>query len=182
LPTVVADNETGLRPPAVFIGPPAAGKSRLAKRVARILDVPLIDTDTVIVNAHGPIAEIFATHGEAHFRQLEEDAVARALLTRAVVALGAGAVMTASTAEALKGHHVVLLTTTAEAVSTRLNPKKRPLMRDGIDAWVALVAERTPTYNRLAAAVWDTSSRPIDHIADDIAQWVRTRTDETGGS
>jgi shikimate kinase len=182
LPTVVADNNTGLRPLVVFIGPPAAGKSRIGKRVARILDAPLIDTDTVIVNAHGPIAAIFATHGEAHFRQLEADAVAHALQRRAVVALGAGAVMTLSTAHALHGHHVVLLTTTAEAVLTRLNPKKRPLMRDGIGAWAALVAERAPTYTRLATAVWDTSSRPIDQIAEDIAEWVRTRADETGGS
>jgi len=178
----VAENETGSRPLVVFIGPPAAGKSRIGKRLARILDAPLIDTDTVIVNAHGPIAEIFATHGEAHFRQLEADAVAHALLSPAIVALGGGAVMTPSTADALNGHHVVLLTTTAEAVLARLNPKKRPLMRDGIEAWATLVAERTPTYNRLATAVWDTSSRPIDHIAEDIAEWVRAQPRTTGGS
>ena len=55
-------------------------------------------------------------------------------------------------------------------------------IRDGIDAWVDLVAGRMPTYVALAAATWDTSSRPIDHIAAEIAEWVRDRAHSAGGS
>ena len=50
-------------PLVVLIGPPAAGKSRIGKRIARTLDAPFIDTDREIVAAHGPIPQIFAEHG-----------------------------------------------------------------------------------------------------------------------
>ncbi|MDO8338165.1 MAG: shikimate kinase, partial [Microcella sp.] len=82
-------------PVVVLIGPPAAGKSRVGKRVARILDLPVIDTDKVIAAEHGPIPEIFAAHGEPHFRALERAAVVDALRERAVVSLGGGAVLDA---------------------------------------------------------------------------------------
>lgn len=166
----------------MLIGPPAAGKTRVGKRVGRILDIPFIDTDHVIVAEHGPIPEIFATHGEAAFRRLEAGAVEHALTHRAVVSLGGGAVMTASVAESLVGLPVVLLTISAEAASERLDPEKRPLVRDGIGAWVDLVEARQPTYAALASATWDTSTRPIDHIAAEIAEWALHRAASAGGS
>lgn len=169
-------------PLLVLIGPPAAGKTRVGKRVARILDVPFIDTDRVVAEAHGPIPEIFAARGEAGFRELETAAVLEALREGAVVSLGGGAVMTPRVAEALAGHPVVLLTITAEAAAERLDPETRPLVRDGIGAWVALVDSRMPTYTALATATWDTSSRPIDHIAAEIAEWARERAAAAGGS
>lgn len=169
-------------PLAVLIGPPAAGKTRVGKRVARILGAPFIDTDRVIADQYGPITEIFATQGEAGFRALEAEAVAHALGERAVVSLGGGAVMTPSVAESLAGRPVVLLTITAKAAELRLDPVTRPLVREDIGAWIDLVATRMPAYTALAVATWDTSSRPIDHIATEIAEWARDRADSTGGS
>lgn len=166
----------------MLIGPPAAGKTRVGKRVARILDVPFIDTDRVIAAEHGPIADIFATRGEIEFRAREAEAVAHALGQVAVVSLGGGAVMTRSVAEALAGQPVVLLTISAEAAELRLDPETRPLVREGIGAWVDLVAARMPTYRALAVATWDTSSRPIDHIAAEIAEWSRQPAASAGGS
>ncbi len=162
-------------PLLALIGPPAAGKSRIGKRAARALGVPFIDTDRLVSAEHGPIPKIFAEQGEARFRELEAAAVLAALGRRAVVSLGGGAVMTSSVAQALSEHPVVLLTVSPDAASARLDPETRPLVRDGIGAWVALVEQRMPTYERLADAQWDTSVRPIDMIAAEIAQWVRTR-------
>jgi shikimate kinase len=173
----------GTGPLVVLIGPPAAGKSRVGKRLGRILNAPVIDTDKQIAAVHGPIPEIFAEQGEAAFRALEAEAVADALQQPgAIVALGGGAVMTPSVAAALEGRPVVLLTITPDAAAERLDPDTRPLVRDGIGAWVELVARRMPTYTTLAAATWDTSSRPIDHIADEIAEWARERAAAAGGS
>lgn len=169
-------------PLLVLIGPPVAGKSRVGKRVARILDAAFIDTDRVIVAEHGPISEIFAERGEPAFRALEAHAVIEALEQCAVVALGGGAVMTPSVAAALTGRPVVLLTIAPEAAAERLDPETRPLVRDGIGAWVDLVARRMPTYRALATASWDTSTRPIDHIAAEIAEWARDRARVAGGS
>jgi shikimate kinase len=167
----------------VLIGPPAAGKSRVGRRIGRILDAPFIDTDKKIAAEHGPIPGIFATQGEAAFRELEAEAVADALQQPgAVVSLGGGAVMTSSVAEALARHPVVLLTITPEAAAERLDPESRPLVREGIGAWVDLVARRMPIYESLADATWDTSSRPIDRIAEEIAEWARDRAATAGGS
>ncbi|GAA1726434.1 shikimate kinase [Microcella frigidaquae] len=177
-----ATTDAGNRPLVVLIGPPAAGKTRTGKRVARALAVPFIDTDRVIAAEHGPIPAIFAERGEAAFRALEADAVDAALRQRAVVALGGGAVMTPSVAAALRGHPVVLLTVSAEAAADRLDAESRPLVRDGIGAWESLVAQRMPTYTALATAAWDTSSQPLDRVAAEIAEWARDRAAAAGGS
>ena len=162
------------RPLVVFIGPPGAGKTRLGKRVARILGAPFIDTDRLIVAQHGPIPEIFTSLGEPEFRRIERTIVAEALETEAVVSLGGGAVLNAETQAQLAARHVALITVSAEAVSSRIGGSKRPLARD-MDAWAALVDSRRDLYERLATATWDTSSRPIDHIAAEIADWVADR-------
>lgn len=162
-----------VHPLVVLIGPPAAGKSRIGKRIARTLDAPFLDTDREIVAAHGSIPQIFAEHGEAVFRQWEREAVVTALQQPAVVALGGGAVMTPETAEDLAVQPVVLLTITAAAAARRLDSTSRPLVAGGIQQWTDLVERRMSTYQRLARASWDTSRRPADTIAAEIADWIR---------
>jgi shikimate kinase len=163
---------TEQRPVVVLIGPPAAGKTRLGKRIAKLLDVPFIDTDKRIVANHGAIATIFAQHGEAHFRELERDTVAAALSERAVVALGGGAVLDTSTQELLAAHRVLLLTVTPEAVEARLAGDKRPLIA-GLESWQTLVAPRLPIYEALATHTVDTSTRPLDTIAAETVRWIQ---------
>ncbi|CAN5201303.1 shikimate kinase [soil metagenome] len=156
----------------VLIGAPGAGKTRTGKRLARLLEVPFIDTDQRIVAAHGPIAEIFERHGEPHFRALERAEVAKALAEPAVVTLGGGAVLDADTQADLEGHRVVQLAVSPEAVESRISTGKRPLVKDGIGAWVALVEGRQPTYDRLSQLTIDTSRRPLDGVAKQIAEWL----------
>ncbi|WP_349898015.1 shikimate kinase [Parafrigoribacterium soli] len=161
----------------VLIGAPGAGKTRLGKRVARLLDTEFVDTDKLIVAEHGAISDIFERHGEAHFRMLERDAVARSLERTAVVALGGGAVLDPDTQADLAGARVVQLTVSPDAVEKRIGGAKRPLLRDGIAAWMQLVDSRRETYDRLASRTWDTSSGSIDDIAVEIADWVRQELD-----
>ncbi|WP_341476228.1 shikimate kinase [Cryobacterium zongtaii] len=163
--------------PLVFIGPMASGKSKIGRRVARSLRVPFLDTDKLIVTEHGPITEIFATHGESHFRDLERAAVADALRQkRAVVSLGGGAVLDPATRADLRRATVISLSTTAEAVRNRTRNAKRPLLADGPDAWQRIYDERRPLYDALASIHFDTSTRPVDAIAADIVKWVREQS------
>ena len=157
----------------VLIGPPGSGKTRLGKRVAKLINLPFVDTDKVVVANHGAIADIFATYGEPHFRRLEREAVADALSQNAVVSLGGGAVLDADTQRDLAGHRIALLTVSPAAVESRISGGKRPLLSGGIDAWSALVESRRQLYEKLGERVWDTSSRPLDDIAKEIARWAR---------
>lgn len=166
-------------PHLVLIGPPGAGKTRLGKRIARILRVDFVDTDRRIVARHGPIAQIFAEQGEAAFRRYEREVVAQALTEPAVISLGGGAVLDAETQRELAEHPVVLVTVSPEAVEARIAGSKRPLLADGLESWSRLVESRREIYRRLATGTWDTSVRPLDQIAAEIADWIGQR-DTTG--
>lgn len=167
---------TGTAPHLVLIGPPGAGKTRLGKRVARLIGADFVDTDRRIVAAYGPIADLFAAKGEAHFRRLERIQVARALSEEAVVSLGGGAVLDPDTQADLVGQRVVLVTVRPDAVEARIAGSTRPLLAGGIDAWKTLAEARREIYERLASKTWDTSDRPIDQIAAEIAAWVSGHT------
>ncbi|MER7795793.1 shikimate kinase [Microbacterium sp. NPDC096154] len=167
----------------VLVGPMGAGKSSIGRRLARELGVPFRDTDTEIAKAHGPIAEIFAVHGEARFRDLEHEAVLDAVTCGGVVALGGGAVLHAGTREALRAHHVVLLTVDERVVAGRIRSQKRPLLnaaQDPVAEWIRIRDERAPIYREVADAAFDTSRGPLQDVVTAIAAWARARQDPSG--
>jgi shikimate kinase len=155
----------------VLIGPPAAGKTSVGRKLAKRLALEFLDTDKLLVAEHGPIADIFREHGEPHFRALERATVAEALQRDAVVSLGGGAVLDPATRSDLEGAPVVLLTVSREAAEARIGGSKRPLVQ-GIDSWQALVDARSELYASLASVTFDTSDRPISRIVAEIADWV----------
>ncbi|MGL4339719.1 MAG: shikimate kinase [Rhodoglobus sp.] len=163
---------TDVRAVVALIGAPGAGKTRTGKRVARSLAVPFVDTDQLIVERYGPIADIFARHGESFFRRTEREVVGEALSREAVVTLGGGAVLDPATQADLSRCPVVQLTVSAEAVEARISGGKRPLLVGGIDAWRSLVAERQPIYDRLSQLTLDTSQQSLDRVAQQIATWL----------
>jgi shikimate kinase len=57
-------------------------------------------------------------------------------------------------------------------VAARIAGGKRPLLRDGLGAWEALVAERQPVYDSLSQLTIDTSRQPLDRVAQQIADWL----------
>lgn len=162
------------RPPVVLVGPMGAGKTRVGKRVARLLGVGFTDTDKVIVAEHGPIADLFAEHGEPYFRDLERAAVEAALETDHVVSLGGGAVLDPATQQDLIEQRVAFLTVSARAVEGRLGEGKRPLLRNGVSDWQRIFDERRDIYEGLSDLTIDTSHRPYDSIAEEVAAWVQT--------
>ncbi|MBI5160474.1 MAG: shikimate kinase [Micrococcales bacterium] len=157
----------------VLIGPMGSGKTRLGKRVAKLLDAPFTDTDQLVVAKHGPITDLFDRHGEALFRALERTAVIEALGRGGVIALGGGAVLDSRTRADLAGERVVLLTTTPEAVASRLRDGRRPLVRNGVAEWQRIYAERLPLYEGLAQETIDTTQQPFDRLAHDLAERLR---------
>lgn len=159
----------------VLVGPMAAGKTSVGRRVARRLGVPFVDTDKRIVAVHGAIPALFAEHGEEHFRDLERLAVAEAVAEGGVISLGGGAVTDAATRELLKQHSVVFLTVSADAVADRLRGSNRPLLagEDPLERWKRIFEERRGWYAEVASTTFDTSRRPMQRIADEIVAWKR---------
>ena len=161
------------RPVVVLAGPPGSGKTTVGTALASLLGVALHDTDAAIVAATGrTISDIFLDDGEPAFRALERDEVARALREEAgVVALGGGAVMDSATQAALVGHRVVFLDVGIADAARRVGfDQSRPLLAVNPRAsWVAMMAQRRPTYERVATWRVDTAGRTPADIAVEIA-------------
>jgi shikimate kinase len=157
----------------VLIGPMAAGKTKVGKRVAKVLGAQRYDTDKVFVTQHGEIAAFFAEHGEPAFRAIEAALVRETTAEPAVVSLGGGAVLDPASQAVLAHLPVVYLTVSPDAVASRLGEGKRPLVADeGVVAWERIFEARRPIYERLAKRTYDTSRGNLDEIAEDIAAWV----------
>ena len=171
----------------VLIGFSGSGKSTVAKRLADLLDWQLVDTDADIERATGKtVPEIFATDGEAAFRQLEREAMLRALaIDGAVIATGGGAVATGDlwTADLL-GHHdclVIALDVRPETTLARLRRQQehdgaavaRPMIAgdDPLGRIAALKATRQSVYDRAAITLPVDTTDP-ETIAFEIAAIV----------
>lgn len=169
--------------PVVLIGPMGAGKTSVGRRVARALERPFFDSDIAIVRKHGPIEDIFAVHGEEHFRALEREAVREGLAGGGIVSLGGGAVLDPGTRSDLARARVALLTVEPRVVASRVRDSARPLLQggDAITRWTAIFEERRALYEELADETFDTSSGPLQQVVEAITAWVREteRTDPT---
>jgi shikimate kinase len=152
-----------MAPKAVLVGMPGSGKSTIGRRLAKALDVPLLDTDAMIVETTGrTIADIFV-EGEAEFRRIEADVVRAALAEHdGVVSLGGGAITTPEVREALRGHAVVYLEiSAAEGIRRTSGGTARPLLAGGDpgERFRELMAQRVPLYRQVATVRVNTNRR-----------------------
>lgn len=159
-------------PRVVLVGPMGAGKTTLADLLAQRWGVAVRDTDADIVAAQGrEISDIFVDDGEAAFRALEREAVARALAEHeGVLSLGGGAVLDEDTRALLAEHTVVFLQVgLTDAVKRVGLGTSRPLLMGNVRARVkALLDERTPIYASVATHTVDTDGRTPDQVADEV--------------
>jgi shikimate kinase len=153
-----------MAPKAVLVGLPGSGKSTIGRRLAKALDVEMLDTDVAIEQQTGRrIPEIFATDGEEEFRRIEESVVRAALSEHdGVLSLGGGAVTTPGVRAALDGHTVVYLEiTAAEGVRRTGGNTVRPLLAgpDRAEKFRALMSQRVPLYREVATIRVNTNRR-----------------------
>lgn len=167
-------------PRVVLVGPMGAGKTTVARILGERWDVPVRDTDAdVEATAGKTVQEIFVDDGEAAFRALERDAVARALAEHdGVLSLGGGAVLAEETRERLAGHTVVFLKVgLADAVKRVGLGESRPVLNQAVGGVrtriKALLDERTPVYRAVATLEVDTDGRSPAEVADEIVARVR---------
>ncbi len=154
-----------MAPKAVLVGLPGSGKSTIGRRLARALEVTLVDTDSAIEEKTGrSIAEIFGSDGEQEFRRIEAEVIRAALDEHdGVLALGGGAITSKSVRDALAGHTVVYLEISAAEGVRRTSGSStvRPLLAgpDCAEKYRSLMSERVPLYRRVATIRVNTSRR-----------------------
>jgi shikimate kinase len=161
-----------IRPAAVLVGPPGAGKTTVGRILAARLGVPFRDVDHDIEAAAGkPISEIFIDDGEEAFRAQERAAVAAALESHpGVLALGGGAVLAGATRELLRGHRVVYLEAGLSAAVARVGMgKDRPVLALNPRATLRhLLEERRPLYTEVATVTVLTDDLTAAEVAEQV--------------
>jgi shikimate kinase len=160
-------------PIVILIGPPGAGKTTVGGLLAARLGVSFTDTDAEVESVAGKlVSDIFVEDGELAFRDLERDAVARALSSSdGVVAVGGGAVLDRQTQARLAGQSVVYLETGFAAAAKRVGMEKpRPLLLGNPRATLkALLDQRLPIYQKLAWITVGTDDQDPEQVAAEIA-------------
>jgi len=160
------------RPAVVLIGAPGAGKSTVGALLAQRWSTGFQDTDQIIETRVGkPISEVFIDEGEPAFRALEAVVVAEALAhNQGVLALGGGAVMTASTRALLADHRVVFLDVGMAEAAARVGlGVTRPLLLGNVRGQLkALLDSRRPLYLEVATVTVGTDGLSVGAVADEI--------------
>jgi shikimate kinase len=165
----------------VLVGLMGAGKSTVGRRLAQKLGLPFRDADHEIETAAGmSIADIFAIHGEAHFRDGERRVIARLLQEGPMVlATGGGAFMNHETRRQIAEHGIsVWLRADLDVLMRRVRKRAtRPLLQtpDPEGTMRQLIATRHPIYATADLTV-DSHEAPHDRVVIDIidalARWL----------
>lgn len=158
------------QPFVVLIGTMGAGKTTVGQKLAQRRGLSFRDTDhDVETRAGRSVSDIFVDSGEATFRELEAEAVAKALAEHdGVLALGGGAVLNPDTQELLKGHRVIFLKVGLSDAASRVGlGVTRPMLLGNVRGRIKqLMEERTPIYEGVATDILDTSGLDSDQVVE----------------
>jgi shikimate kinase len=159
----------------VLVGLMGAGKSTVGRRLAQTLQLPFRDADHEIEAAAGmTIPEIFAIHGEDHFRDGERRVIARLLQEGPIVlATGGGAFMNDETRLRIAEHGISLwLKADLDVLMRRVRKRTtRPLLQnpDPEGTMRRLMEVRYPVYATADITV-DSHEAPHDRVVADIVK------------
>lgn len=163
-----------------LIGYRGTGKSTVGQRLATLLHMDFVDTDTLLVERAGlTIKAIFDAEGEAGFRD-RESAIVREVAVREgiVIAAGGGVVLRSENVAALKARcKIVWLEADALTLHDRIRGDaasfaSRPNLTDagGIAEVESLLKARTPLYRAAADFTIHVGDISPEQVAEKISQ------------
>ena len=158
--------------PVFLVGFMGAGKTSVARKLARMAGVASVDMDTYIERCeHKRVKEIFAEVGEDGFRAIETQTLYELGMKKdpMVISCGGGVVLRPENRKALSelGLVVYLSVTAAEAASRISDVSSRPLFGDLQNAQ-RVIDERLPLYEEVADVTIDTVGRGSSSIAHEV--------------
>ncbi len=168
---VLVEPEYDLARPVFLVGFMGAGKTSVARKLARMAKISSVDMDTYIERREGKrIKEIFAEMGEDGFRAIETE-VLYELGCKApmLISCGGGVVLRKENRRALSelGAVVYLQVTAKEAASRISDVSTRPLFGD-LENAQRTINERLPLYEEVADITVNTVGRGSTSIAYEV--------------
>lgn len=160
----------------VLCGMMGCGKTTVGGALAARLGWDFVDTDRLIEEKHGKIADIFAQKGEAYFRALETEEAALLADGGAdrVVSIGGGMALKAENVRLLKqGGRIVYLQASKETLLGRLlGDTSRPLLagQDLSARLDELLAARSSAYEWASDLTVCVDEKTPASIADEIIE------------
>jgi len=161
-----------------------SGKSTTGRKIAASLHWSFIDTDRLIEEQNGlSVAELFANHGEQHFREAEKKALITASArSHTVVACGGGTPCTEENIGLMKKTGVILyLKLPVNILISRLEKSKtrRPLLMNSgptdLKMKVQELLERRTMWYEQADIIADGQDTSVEKLTGQIAGLIRDR-------
>ena len=163
-----------------LIGFMGCGKSTVADFLNRELSMEVIEMDQIIAKREGmSISDIFETHGEQYFRDLETNLLVEMQnKSNVVISCGGGTPMRENNVlEMKKNGRVVLLTAKPETILSRVKDNHdRPLLEGNknVDFIAGLMEKRREKYQAAADIVIETDGKDKLEICEELVQRIRT--------
>jgi shikimate kinase len=154
-----------------IVGYMGSGKTTLGRLLARALGCELVDLDRAVVERAGKeIPEIFAEHGEDHFRELEHEALLEALEGGAprVVACGGGVVVRPENRALLRDVTTIFLREDTDVLFSRTRGPGRPLRATSREEFESRFGERLPLYREVADCEVEVEGREPWRVAEEV--------------
>jgi len=162
----------------VLIGMMGAGKSSVGRCLQRRTGLARFDTDEIVSSKFGlSISEIFSTHGERRFREVETQVLVElAAGATTIIVTGGGIVLREENADLLKQlGTIVWLEADEETLFERASRRgNRPLLQTEYPRQIfsEMLRARAPLYAKVADIRVDTSALTHDEVADVILSKV----------
>jgi len=157
-----------------LVGFMAAGKTTLARALAKRLDWQAGDIDELIEQReHEPVAGIFARRGEAYFRTAEREVLSGQLAPRhLVVATGGGTFVDVQNRAAINRDGVsVWLDVPLERLIARIPADgRRPLAADRA-SFERLYHQRRAAYEQAHVRL-DAGRAGVDALVEELVDWL----------
>ncbi|MGL6200933.1 MAG: shikimate kinase [Lachnospiraceae bacterium] len=160
----------------ILIGFMGAGKSTVADFLSTLYAMKVVEMDQVIAEREQmSISDIFATYGEAYFRNLETELLIELQSKKdVVVSCGGGVAMREENVREMKKNgKVVLLTASPEVILERVKDSdERPLLNGNKNVGFIrdLIEQRRNKYEAAADITIHTDGRTVTEICEDLVE------------
>lgn len=170
-----------------LVGMMGAGKTTVGRELATRLGYRFVDTDAVIEQLTGQsITQLFASFGEAEFRQLESQVLAEICAYKNLaIATGGGIVMRRENWSYLHHGLIVWLDVPVEKLYARLQTDTtRPLLQDPdpLGKLRSLLEQRQPLYAQADLRVTVSGEETREQLATRVLEEIPTVLKKGTGS